>query len=119
MCSSDLKAGTEWEGPQRPDSRGTEAAPTLELTHPSELELAKQILRFSETLNATLADYKPNWLTGYLYDLAGKFSVFYDNCPVLQSAEPVKSSRLTLCRLTAYVMKQGLNLLGIDVIEQM
>ena len=28
------KAGTEWEGPQRPDSRGTEAPPTLELTHP-------------------------------------------------------------------------------------
>ena len=89
------------------------------LEHPTELDLAKHILRFSETLESVLADDKPNWLTGYLYDLAGKFSVFYDNCPVLQSAEPTRSSRLTLCRLTADVMKRGLNLLGIDVMEVM
>jgi len=89
------------------------------LEHPTELDLAKHILRFSDTLEAVLADDKPNWLTGYLYDLAGKFSVFYANCPVIQSAEPTRSSRLILCRLTADSMKRGLNLLGIDVIEQM
>ena len=89
------------------------------LAHPTELDLAKHILRFSDTLEAVLADDKPNWLTGYLYDLAGKFSVFYANCPVIQSAEPTRSSRLILCRLTADIMKRGLNLLGIDVIEQM
>lgn len=89
------------------------------LEHPAELELAKQILRFAETLHAVLDDDKPNWLTGYLYDLAGKFSAFYDNCPVLQAPEPTRSSRLVLCRRTADVMKRGLNLLGIDVIEQM
>jgi arginyl-tRNA synthetase len=89
------------------------------LEHAAELDLAKRILRFAETLQAVADDDKPNWLTGYLYDLAGKFSVFYDNCPVLQSEEPTRSSRLVLCRLTADVMKRGLNLLGIDVIEQM
>ena len=89
------------------------------LDHPTELELAKHILRFSDTLEAVLADDKPNWLTGYLYELAGKFSAFYDNCPVIQSTEPTRSSRLMLCRLTADIMKRGLNLLGIDVIEQM
>ena len=93
-------------------------APVL-LDHPTELDLAKHILRFSDTLEAVLADDKPNWLTGYLYELAGKFSTFYDNCPVIQSAEPTRSSRLVLCRLTADIMKRGLNLLGIDVIEQM
>ena len=93
-------------------------APVL-LDHSTELDLAKHILRFSDTLEAVLADDKPNWLTGYLYELAGKFSTFYDNCPVIQSAEPTRSSRLVLCRLTADIMKRGLNLLGIDVIEQM
>ena len=96
------------------------AAPqSIILSHPAELDLAKQILRFPETLQAVADDDKPNWLTSYLYDLAGKFSVFYDNCPVLQSEEPTRSSRLIICRLTADVMKCGLNLLGIDVIEQM
>jgi arginyl-tRNA synthetase len=92
---------------------------SIALTHPAELELAKHLLRFGETLQAVADDDKPNWLTGYLYELAGKFSVFYDNCPVLQSAEPLRSSRLSLCRLTADVMKRGLSLLGISVIEQM
>jgi len=91
----------------------------VQLDHPTELDLAKHILRFSDTLEAVLADDKPNWLTGYLYELAGKFSAFYDNCPVIQSTEPTRSSRLVLCRLTADIMKRGLNLLGIDVIEQM
>ena len=89
------------------------------LDHPAELELAKHLLRFAETLQAVLDDDKPNWLTGYLYDLTTKFSTFYENCPVIQSAEPTRSSRLALCRFTADVIKRGLNLLGIDVIEQM
>jgi len=97
----------------------TQTLGQIALGHSSELDLAKHILRFHETLQATLADYKPNWLTGYLYDLAGKFSVFYDNCPVIQSAEPVRGSRLTLCRLTADVLKEGLHLLGIEVSDQM
>jgi len=89
------------------------------LEHAAELDLAKHILRFPETLQAVADDDKPNWLTSYLYDLSNKFSAFYENCPVLQSEEPTRSSRLLLCRLTADVIKRGLNLLGIDVIEQM
>jgi arginyl-tRNA synthetase len=99
------------------DARAAIAAVSLE--HAAELDLAKHILRFPETLHAVAEDDKPNWLTGYLYDLTGKFSAFYENCPVLQSAEPTRSSRLLLCRLTAEVIKRGLNLLGIEVIEQM
>src|ERR1019366_3528692 len=91
----------------------------VSLEDPAELDLAKHILRFPETLHAVAEDDKPNWLTGYLYDLTGKFSAFYENCPVLQSAEPTRSARLLLCRLTADVIKHGLNLLGIEVIEQM
>jgi arginyl-tRNA synthetase len=97
----------------------TAGMPQITLEHPAELDLAKHILRFSETLQAVADDDKPNWLTSYLYDLANKFSSFYENCPVLQSPEPTRSSRLVLCRLTADVIKCGLNLLGIDVIEQM
>jgi arginyl-tRNA synthetase len=89
------------------------------LEHAAELDLAKHILRFPETLQAVAEDDKPNWLTAYLYELTGKFSAFYENCPVLQSEEPTRSSRLLLCRLTADVIKCGLNLLGIEVIEQM
>jgi arginyl-tRNA synthetase len=107
------KAGREGEAPAEPRPAH------VSLGHPAELDLAKHILRFPETLQAVAEDDKPNWLTSYLYDLSNKFSTFYENCPVLQSEEPTRSSRLVLCRLTADVIKRGLNLLGIDVIEQM
>lgn len=95
------------------------APETILLEDPTELDLAKHILRFGEALKAVSDEDKPNWLTSYLYDLAGKFSAFYDQCPVIQSPEPLRSSRLLLAQLTARVIKQGMDLLGIDVIEQM
>ena len=91
----------------------------IKLTHDAEIALAKHLLRFSDTLEQLADDDKPNWLTGYLYDLATKFSAFYDNCPVIQSEEPLRSSRLALCQLTADILKKGLELLGIETIEQM
>ena len=104
---------------RKANTNATETVAPLKLDHPAELDLAKHLLRFGETLQEVLADDKPNWLTSYLYDLTTKFSTFYENCPVLQSPEPTRSSRLQLCRLTADVIKRGLDLLGIDVIEQM
>ena len=46
---------------------------------------------------------------------------FYEACPVLKDGvdEEIKKSRLALCSLTSRVLKQGLSLLGINVMEQM
>ena len=44
---------------------------------------------------------------------------FYENCPVLKAEANERASRLTLCELTARVLKQGLDALGIEVLEQM
>lgn len=90
------------------------------LNEPAELELAKQIIRYSEAFNSTLADLRPNFLTGYLYELAQKFSAFYNACPVLDAPLKIRPSRLLLCELTAQTIHHGLeNLLGIKVVEQM
>ena len=62
---------------------------------------------------------KPHVLCTYLYDLATRFSGFYENCPVMQSEEPVRSSRLALCELTARTLAKGLELLGIEHPERM
>jgi arginyl-tRNA synthetase len=90
------------------------------LTEPAELELAKQIIKYSEAFNVAIADFKPNFLTAYLYDLAGKFSAFYNACPVLDAEAQTRASRLLLCDLTAQIIKHGLeNLLGIKTIDRM
>ena len=93
---------------------------TVSLTEPSELDLAKHLIRYGEAVEAAVADYRPNYLTSYLYDLAQKFSVFYTNCPVLDAGPDKRPTRLLLCDLTAWIIEHGLhNLLGIEVIEQM
>jgi len=93
---------------------------TLNLTEPAELDLAKTLSRYGEAIQAAAADYRPNYLTAYLYELAQKFSGFYTNCPVLDAAPDKRPTRLLLCDLTAKTIKHGLSkLLGIEVVEQM
>ena len=89
------------------------------LADAAEFDLAKFILRFPEAIELATEDYRPNFICSYLYELAGKFSVFYERCPVLKADEPARSSRLILCQLTAEVLRRGLDLLGIQTIEQM
>ncbi|MGN6626719.1 MAG: DALR anticodon-binding domain-containing protein, partial [Tepidisphaeraceae bacterium] len=81
---------------------------------PQELALAKHILRFGEVIDSVARELKPHLLCAYLYDLATKFSAFYEHCPVLKSEEPIRSSRLALADLTARSLALGLDLLGIE-----
>ncbi len=93
---------------------------TLSLTDSAELDLAKYLIRYGEAIQAAIADYRPNYLTAYLYELAQKFSAFYTNCPVLKAEPGKRPTRLLLCDLTARTIKHGLSeLLGIEVVEQM
>ncbi len=92
---------------------------TISLSAPEELALAKHLLNFGLTLEAVAEDLRPNFLCNYLYELAGHFMRFFENCPVLKSEGAVRESRLTLCDLTSKVLKQGLNALGIQTLEQM
>jgi len=89
------------------------------LQEAAEIELAKFLLRFPLTIEAALNDYRMNAICDYLFELAQKFTGFYDACPVLKSESPLRESRLALVQLTGDVLKQGLNLLGIETIEQM
>jgi arginyl-tRNA synthetase len=91
----------------------------LRLAAPEEFVLAKHLLNFGLVLEAAADEYRPNFICNYLYELAGKFTSFYENCPVLKAEPAERASRLALCDLTARVLKQGLEILGIEVIEQM
>ncbi|HEX5106311.1 MAG TPA: arginine--tRNA ligase [Pirellulaceae bacterium] len=90
------------------------------LSHPAERALGIQLLRFSEALAETEADYMPHHLTGYLFDLAKSYSAFFESCPVLKAeTDEIRNSRLLLCDLTARTIRTGLDLLGIQVVEKM
>jgi len=89
------------------------------LTVPEEVALGKGLLQFGLVLEAVAGEFRPNFLCNHLYDLAGRFARFYERCPVLQAAEAERRTRLALCDLTARVLRQGLEVLGIEVTDQM
>jgi len=92
---------------------------TINLLAPEELTLAKHLLNFGLVLEAAADEYRPNFICNYLFELAGHFTRFYENCSVLKAEPAERASRLALCDLTARVLKQGLETLGIEVLEQM
>ncbi len=92
----------------------------IKLVAPEEITLANHLLNFGITLEAVAEELRPNYLCNYLFELAGKFTSFYENCPVLKADDAAtRDSRLALCDLTARVLKQGLESLGIETVEQM
>jgi len=95
------------------------AACQIVLGDNEEIHLARMLVRFGEVVPTILEDFRPNLLANYLLELARAFHSFYEACPVLKSAEPLRSSRLALCDLTARTLQQGLALLGINVPEKM
>lgn len=90
---------------------------TIQLIHPSEIDLALHVCRFNEVLDQIVQDSLPNHLTDYLYTLAEKFNIFFRDCRV--GGSPEQTSRLLLCELTAKIMQQGFAILGLKLVERM
>jgi arginyl-tRNA synthetase len=92
----------------------------VSVEHPTERALGLQLLRLPEAMAEVVLDYRPHILTGYLFDLASRFSEFYQQCPVLKcESESRRVSRLRLCDLASRTIHLGLKLLGIRVVEKM
>lgn len=97
------------------------SAGKIVITNEAEEDLANKLLAFSEAVNSVGAKTLPNLLCNYIFELSNIFMHFYEACPILKEGveEDIAKSRLALCELTAKVLKQGLELLGINVMEQM
>ena len=86
----------------------------------AERALALELLKFGEAIDLSLRDYRPNVLTSYLFELSNRYSIFFEQCPVLRAEnDEIRTSRLLLCDLTARTLQKGLQLLGIETVEKM
>ena len=91
------------------------------LEHDDEKVLARRLLQFAETIELVSKEAYPHILCTYLYDLSSAFMRFFEFCPILKSdvSDSEKFSRLRLCHATATILKTGLELLGIEVMDRM
>jgi arginyl-tRNA synthetase len=98
---------------------GKPTSTDLLINTPQEKELVSQMMNFHHVVKDATEQYRPSILTAYLYDLARAFNSFYAECPVGSVEEPLRSSRLHLCRSTSEILKVGLSLLGIEAPDRM
>jgi arginyl-tRNA synthetase len=81
--------------------------------------LARRLLAYPTVIADTMATYSPHKLCTYLFEVAQHFTSFYEHCPVMKADEPVRTSRLALCDVTARTLAHGLDLLGITAPQAM
>jgi arginyl-tRNA synthetase len=91
---------------------------SINIEHEIERRLAVKLARFPAAVQGAAENHRPNIMADYLYDLAQIYSSFYQNVPFLKAEEKTRESRIRLCRYTAKVLKQGLDLLGIETRER-
>lgn len=90
------------------------------LSDEREKTLIQHIAQFPEIIKAATEQLKPHILAEYIYQLALKFSKFYESQPVLTAEdEETKNARLALVYITKQTIENALNTLGIQVPPKM
>lgn len=84
-----------------------------------ELTVLRRLVLFDEIIERAGEEYMPNIIADYLYNLANSFNAFYENVPVLSAEKDLRAARLGLISGVAIVIKNGLKLLGIEMLERM
>lgn len=89
----------------------------IHLQEPSEVQLALCLLQWPEAIELTRQLLAPHRLAEYLYQLASRFNHFFRDCRVQGDAS--EQSRASLVAMTADVLSKGLEILGLETVEQM
>lgn len=85
-----------------------------------EENLIQTLADFPAIVKQAGTDYNPSILANYTYDLVKEFNQFYHDFSILKEEnEDIKRFRLLLSTNVAKVIKQGMALLGIEVLERM
>ncbi|MDH7943152.1 arginine--tRNA ligase [Pseudohongiella sp. SYSU M77423] len=104
---------------RRLEAEGVKPGSQIQAIAAEERALLLKILQLSEAVRQVGQDCYANQLCQYLFELAGLFMKFYESCPILKSEPEIQASRLALASLTAQTLREGMNLLGIEPLQQM
>ncbi|HLL60371.1 MAG TPA: arginine--tRNA ligase, partial [Candidatus Nitrosocosmicus sp.] len=83
-----------------------------------ELNVLKLLIKFPEIVAEAADKYSPHILCSYLFTLTQSFNTLYEKHPILKAESDQKILRLKLTETTSNILKQGLHLLGIEVVEK-
>jgi arginyl-tRNA synthetase len=90
---------------------------TIPILSDQEKKLVLEISKFPEVVQSAFNQLAPNVIANYSFELAQKFNEFYHSSQVIGSEHEL--FRVSLVSAFAQVLKNALNLLGIEVLEKM
>ncbi|ERI89691.1 arginine--tRNA ligase [Clostridiales bacterium oral taxon 876 str. F0540] len=90
------------------------------VTSSEEFELVKAISRFQDAVLLAIDKLEPSVVTRHVIEIAKAFNKFYNAHGILNAEdEEIKNTRLKLVEAACQVIKNGLYLIGLDVVEKM
>jgi arginyl-tRNA synthetase len=89
------------------------------LTNAHETALMQRLSEYPEVVANAATDLAPHAVANYLKELASDLHSYYNEYKFLIDDEPVKLARLSLIRATRQVLKNGLDLLGVEAKQKM
>jgi arginyl-tRNA synthetase len=95
------------------------AATASDLATPTEITLARKLVKFPDAIRLATETLRPHFLGLYLFELAGDYSSFNNADKVLVDEPAVRARRLLLCARTLLVLETGLHLLGLRTLTRM
>jgi len=99
----------EWDGKYNPNM----------ISHPQEIKLLKLMAKYQETIQKSAENLSPHIVARYAYSLASQFNQFYRDCPVLKAEDNVRNFRLAIVKAFKKIIRDLLELLGIEAPEKM
>ena len=84
-----------------------------------EIELIKKLGEYEDLVAQAARDRAPHRVARYVYELAGLFHSFYNQCRVLGVDSDVQQVRLALIKAVGHTLKHGLKILGVSAPERM
>jgi arginyl-tRNA synthetase len=108
-CASILKKAKKWKLNFR-----------IEKLAEGEKRLIKELMKFSGVVEQAAREMRPHYICNYAYDLSTVFSNFYQSCPVLKAEnDKLRNFRLSLVYAAKNILKDCLNLVGMEALEKM
>ncbi len=88
--------------------------------HPKEISLTILNYTFPEIIKQAARELSPSVIANYLFELAKEYNQFYHELQILKEEnEHIRNLRLAISHITATTLKNGLDILGIEVAERM
>ena len=84
-----------------------------------ELALIKKMAAYPEEIRKAAADRAPHRIAHFVYEMAGLFHAFYNNCHIIQSDKELEEARLALVTAVQITIANCLAVLGISAPETM